>query len=549
MGLFGNLFTPRETAAQRAEWMESTLRTVVGQVQARMVQDLRQAQRTFEAAETPAYTESWSTSEVHINEALARQLPTLWARSAGLARNNEWAAGYLVALDDNVLGPNGIQLQMRLKKARSEEYDRDANRAFEDAWAKWGEHADVSGLPWDEVETLAINTLARRGELLYRLLPGSGPMGFQIQMLDPTLLDVTLNRAWGGNRIRMGKEIDDAGKPVAYWLQVAKQGDAPAGYVTVGRHVRVPASEIVHRYVVEEVGQLRGIPWLTVGARRLWLLHDFEESAAVASSNAAKQIGFFVSPDGNAPPGFADTIVSSVLDAAKAAGKVLTPDEIKTITAAAEKFQTLAPGTWDTIPQGYDVRFNQSQWPNVNADTYTKGHVRAWSAARGISYVSAGNDLEAVNYSSAQVGILGEREHHKKTQTRLKKWLHAPVLHAAAPYLALAAQGLRPSLVDAYRAAATWQPRRWAPLDPNKTANANETNLRLKLTSRRRLALERGDDPDELFAEIAEEEKLLGPIAPANGTAAPAEPDDDETKPAKSRHLHLAAARGLENGD
>lgn len=549
MGLFGNLFKPRETAAQRAEWMESTLRTVAGQVQARMVQDLRQAQRTFEAAETPAYTESWSTSEVHINEALARQLPTLWARSAGLARNNEWAAGYLVALDDNVLGPNGIQLQMRLKKARSEEYDRDANRAFEDAWAKWGEHADVSGLPWDEVETLAINTLARRGELLYRLLPGSGPMGFQIQMLDPTLLDVTLNRAWGGNRIRMGKEIDDAGKPVAYWLQVAKQGDAPAGYVTVGRHVRVPASEIVHRYVVEEVGQLRGIPWLTVGARRLWLLHDFEESAAVASSNAAKQIGFFVSPDGNAPPGFADTIVSSVLDAAKAAGKVLTPDEIKTITAAAEKFQTLAPGTWDTIPQGYDVRFNQSQWPNVNADTYTKGHVRAWSAARGISYVSAGNDLEAVNYSSAQVGILGEREHHKKTQTRLKKWLHAPVLHAAAPYLALAAQGLRPSLVDAYRAAATWQPRRWAPLDPNKTANANETNLRLDLTSRRRIVLERGEDPDELFAEIAEEKKRFGAIAPSNGNAAPAEPDDDETKPAKSRHLHLAAARGLENGD
>jgi len=549
VSLFGNLFKPRETSAQRAEWMESTLRTVAGQVQARMVQDLRQAQRNFEAAETPAYTESWSTSEVHINEALARQLPTLWARSAGLARNNEWAAGYLTALDDNVLGPNGIQLQMRLKKARSEEYDRDTNRAFEDAWAKWGENADVSGLPWDEVETLAINTLARRGELLYRLLPGSGPMGFQVQMLDPTLLDVTLNRAWGGNRIRMGKEIDDAGKPVAYWLQVAKQGDAPAGYVTVGRHVRVPASEIVHRYVVEEVGQLRGIPWLTIGARRLWLLHDFEESAAVASSNAAKQIGFFVSPDGNAPPGFADTIVSSVLDAAKAAGKVLTPDEIKTITAAAEKFQTLAPGTWDTIPQGYDVRFNQSQWPNVNADTYTKGHVRAWSAARGISYVTAGNDLEAVNYSSAQVGILGEREHHKKTQTRLRKWLHAPVLHAAAPYLALAAQGLRPSLVDAYRAAATWQPRRWAPLDPNKTANANETNLRLDLTSRRRIVLERGEDPDELFAEIAEEKKLFGAIAPANGNAAPAEPDDDETKPAKSRHLHLAAARGLENGD
>lgn len=538
MGLFDRLFAPRETAAQRAEWLDGTLRQATASAHQTMLADLRQAKRNFEAAETPAWTDSWSTTEVHINDALSRQLPTLWARSAGLARNNEWAKAYLLGLDDNVLGPNGIALQMRLI-GRAGKPDKDANAAVEGAWARWGsKDADVSGLSWADAEDLALQTLAKRGELLYRLLPGRGPLGFQMQLLDPTLLDINLHRDYQGRRIRMGKEIDDAGKPVAYWLQIAKPGDAPGGYVTVGRHVRIPAAEIRHHYLVEEVGQMRGIPWLTVGARRLWLLHDFEEAAAVASSNAAKRQGFFYTPTGEAPPGIADRVISSVLDAAKTAGKVLTPEEIQAITAAAEKFATTVPGQFDTLPHGTQFQAFESAWPNVEAGTYTKQQIRGFAAGRGVSYVTMGNDLEAVNYSSAQVGIIAEREHYKKTQRRLRDWLHREVFAAALPYLILHTPALRASRRDEYLDSATWQPRRWAPIDPLKAANAAEVNLRLKLTSRRRLIQERGDDPDEIAAEVATEDALYGEIKP--GTPQTAEPADEPT-PAK--HLRLAASR------
>lgn len=551
MGLFGNLFKPRERAADRKAWLESTVAAVASQAQARLLADLRSAKRSFETAETPAYTESWSTAASHINEDLARQLPTLWARATGLARNNEWAQRYLIELDDNVLGPHGIQLQMRLTRMREGRTERDTaqNDKLEHAWRRWGEQADESGLAWAEVESVALASLARKGELLILKRKGRGPMGFQIQLLDPILLDVGLNRANGNNRVRMGVEIDDAGLPVAYWLQSARSGELPDAYSVVGRHVRVPAGDVIHKFLVEEPGQLRGIPWLTVGARRLWLTHDFEESAAVASSNAAKRQGFFVSPNGDSPPGFADTIVSSVLDAAKASGKVLTPAEIQAITAAAEKYATTVPGQYDTLPQGYDFRPFDSVWPNINADTYIKQQLRGWFAARGMSYVTGGNDLEAVNYSSAQVGIVGEREHWKKTQQRLKRWLHDEVFAAALPHILVATSGLNPSRIADYLAAATWQPRRWMPIDPVKAANAAETNLRLGLTSRRRLILERGEDPDEIAAEIAEEVSTFGPLdANLQRPSAPQEPDDDEATAKKSRHLHLAASRGLYPG-
>lgn len=531
MGFLERMFNRGESAADRAAWLDSAVSAACGAAQESWLRSVRQAQRSFETAETPAWTESWPTHAAPINDDLARQLPTLWARAAGLARNNEWAQRYLIELDDGVLGPNGMPLQMRLMLSDGKTRDTAANNRIEALWSSWGDQpCEVSGLTWAEVETLALHTLARRGELLYRLRPNPRAyLGFQIQMLDPMLLDVSLHRAYGGNRIRMGKEIDDDGRPVAFWLLMAKTGDAPGQYVTLGRHVRIPAAEIRHHYLVEEPGQLRGIPWLSVGARRLWMLKDFEESAAVASSNAAKRQGFFFTPTGEAPT-IADTIVNRVLDVAEKAGKVLTAEEVQQLQAAADKFVTTVPGQFDTLPQGTQFQPFESKWPEVSAEGYIKGHVRAWAAARGMSYVSLGNDLEAVNYSSAQVGILAEREHHKKTQNRLRNWLHRQVLAEWLPYAVLHSTGLSPARIDDYQAAATWQMRRWSPVDPLKQAKADETNLRLKLTSRRRVQLRNGEDPDEVAAETAEEETLYGPInpAPAAGQGGGDDPDEKD---------------------
>jgi lambda family phage portal protein len=504
------------------------MRSATSRAHDRYLQDLRTAGRSFEAAETPAWTESWATHASNINEDLARQLPTMRARTRGLARNNEWAISYLIKLDDNVLGEQGIRLQMRLKD-RKGQLDKETNLALEEAFYDWGEDCEVSGMSWREVESMALAAMPQDGELLYRFIKGSGRYGFQIQILDAGVLDVNLNRNWGGNRIRMGVEITDTGLPVAYWLRATRVGDTASDLIAVGRHVRVPADQIRHCFLKREVGQLRGYPWLAGGARRLWLTHDFEESAAVASSNAAKRQGFFFSPNGEAPPGFADTVVSSVLEAAKAAGKVLSPDEIQALTAAAEKYATTVPGQFDTLPLGYQFQAFESKWPNVNADTYIKQQIRAWAAARGASYVSLGNDLEAVNYSSAQVGIVAEREHYKAIQGLLRDWLHAEVFKAALPYIVLKTPGLKVTQLATYTKAATWQPRRWQPVDPVKTANANETNLRLRLTSRRRIILERGDDPDEIDAEIAEEEKRYGPLDSAPASGKPAD-DAEETE-------------------
>ena len=546
MGLF-DVFSKKETAADRAAWIDSTVRAVATSAQSHTINDLRTAQRSFESADTPVYTDSWKTTSTEINEDLSRSLPTIRARSIEHARNNEWAASYLIQLENNVLGPAGAQMQSRLLD-RNGAPDEPANRALESAFARWGQrgNCDVSGkLSWAEIERLALGGLARSGELLYRFRPGAGGVhNFKIQLINPALLDVNLRRDWAGNRVRMGVEIDSDGKPIAYWLKMSKVGDIASDLISVGQHVRIPAAQIRHHYLVEEIDQIRGIPWLSIGARSLWLAHDFEEAAQVASSNAAKRQGFFVSPTGEAPPGFAETIISSVLDAAKAAGKILTPDEIQAITAAAEKHATTMPGQFDTLPTGYDFRPFESKWPDINADGYVKQQIRRFAAARGVSYVTLGNDLEAVNYSSARVGIVAEREHYKSIQTKLINWLHADVAAAWLPYAALTERGLKPGDLPAYQDAIGWQPRRWAGIDPVKEATADEINLRLKLTSRRRIILGRGEDPDEIAAEVDIEEAKYGALdqnntpRPLDATNTPA-----DATPPKAKRLQVVGDR------
>ena len=162
-----------ESAAQRADWIDGAVRSAAQRAEASRLSDLRQAQRSFTAAETPAWTDSWPTTGQAINADLERQLPTLRARARGLARNNEWAIGYLIRLRDNVLGDAGIRFQVRLLR-RDGSPDSAVNDRLEAAFVDWGADADVAGIPWSEVEQLALASLVTDGELLYRIRPGKG---------------------------------------------------------------------------------------------------------------------------------------------------------------------------------------------------------------------------------------------------------------------------------------------------------------------------------------------------------------------------------------
>ncbi|MDZ7804324.1 MAG: phage portal protein [Thiohalophilus sp.] len=117
------------------------------------------------------------------------------------------------------------------------------------------------------------------------------PWGFVIELLDPARLDHLLNKDLrNGNRIRLGIELNHAGRPVAYWLLKGER----KGWVSLrDTHERVPAEDIIHWFDPERPEQLRAGTWMASGLLTIHQLEAYQEAAITAARAGASKMGFY----------------------------------------------------------------------------------------------------------------------------------------------------------------------------------------------------------------------------------------------------------------
>jgi len=112
--------------------------------------------------------------------------------------------------------------------------------------------------------------------------------------------------------------------------------------------------------------------------------------------------------------------------------------------------------------------------------------------------------------------------------------------------------GVLPQNYWAHRHSLRFQPKRWQWIDPEKEVNASITAIEARLKSRTRIIAEGGEDIEDTFDEIAQEEQLakdknidLNPVKPA--AKKPKEPADEETEApaeeAAEKSARLSAVR------
>jgi lambda family phage portal protein len=417
----------------------------------------------------------------------------------------------------NVLGPQGVRLQVRLRTEGG--LKTGVNAAIEGAYGAWGRQGacDVTGrYTRQDLDRLALRHVAVDGSVFCRFLAGRGPHGLQLQLLPIDVLART-HRAdlADGARIRQGIEVDAFGAVRAYWLR----GTDPAALdplATARNFVRVPAAEMLHLQLPDEALQLLGVPWMQAGLKPMYQAADFAASGLNKARESAKRGGFFEMHPDAAPP------------AAMEDGKA----------ADGTPFQTLQDGTWDVLPHGLKASPFESDYPNIEYGQFIKDCLRNIASALEVSYISLGNDLSDVNYSSGQLGLGDERT----LWLELQEWFVAhwsqPIYERWLKYALVAAPELSSlsfARIDTYAAAARWQTHTWQPLDPLKTIEAQRSRLEGRITSPQRVMAENGDDPDEVLAEWVEwDEKLT-----AAGLAGVDDEDPEAAAAAKARRLHL----------
>lgn len=447
-------------------------------------QATRHQVRRFEAARLDRLTADWFATASSINEELREDLDALRRRGRQLANNNDYARKFVGMVQNNIIGPAGVRLQVRVQDAPGKP-DRLANAAIEAAWRQWCAGCDIAGqMSLVDLCNTLTGGLPADGEFLVRFVRGAdarNKFNFALQVIDVDRIDTSYNGRHGDNTVIMGVEVDAYRRPVALHLFAAHPGD---GLAASRQRVRVAADDVLHKFKIERAEQLRGIPWMAPGMLSLHHLGGFMLSAVLAAEHGANHYGFFTTPDGEAPA----SIVQST-----AGGKSITVSQ---------------PGIYDTLPEGVGFTPHESKYPNEVFAPFVKTCLQRIATGWRVAYHSLANDLEGVSFSSIRSGTLEERERWASDQEWFigafmepvyQAWLQMALMSGA---ITMPNGSALPASKLAKFSAHEWQARRWEWVDPKSDMEAKILSVRAGLMAPQDLSAAMGYDFEDTLTAI-----------------------------------------------
>jgi len=444
-----------------------------------------------DAAGTNRLTASWAATPTTVDAYIYQHWNSLVARSRDQAEKSDHGRKFLQLCRDNIAGPTGFNLQAQVKDL-SGKADTVASDAVEAAWfefSKRGVYEITRSMSRADVERLIVTTVARDGEAFaIKRRSKDLPHGFALQLVDPVALDPTHFETLGnGNKIRHGIEFNELEQPVAYYFR--DYDERQVGYVlgTGRKYQRIAAEDVIHVFVVESIGQRRGLPWMRTALFRMRNLAAFEDAAIINARVGASKMGFFRDQDSN-------------------------PDDVEDLPMDAE------PGVFENIGNREFVNWSP-QFPEQSIEPFTKACLRSISVGLGVSYNNLAGDLTSVNFSSIRQGALDEREVWKGLQQFFisawceqvyPEWLQMALLmeKIRVPTKTGGSGALPFTKIEKYKSV-TFTGRRWSWIDPKAEVDANAVAIGQRLKSRSEVIREMGGDPDDVWAEIEREDKAL----------------------------------------
>ena len=460
---------------------------------------LNLAKRMYAGAAVNRLTGDQVWSIININRDIQSSLRILKARSRQLAKDNSYFKSFINKSERNILGPDGIKLQMRVTDDTGA-IDSAANTELEEAWEDWGRAPSVmsdwsdpycvqSNQSWLDVQRLVVRSWKIDGSAIVRRFRGwqGNPYAFAIQVLDSNSLDFWYNAEstpnGNKNRIVMGVEINEYGCPVAYYFRSNTMEVDPSANANAKNleRIRVPASEISHIYSVDFPGQVVGVPVCSSAILNLNMLQGYSEAELVAARAAACKMGFYLTTkNGNEEGG----------------------DSVGEDGEMQEDYES---GKMRLLPEGVDVKFNDPTHPNGNYGGFVKSQLREVAAGLGVAYNSLANDLENVNFSSMRAGSLEERDGWKLDQAFLVEKLCVPTFSEwLMCYLALSGKSKLPFKKFTKFNRPNFRPRVFPWVDPAQDTMSNLTLMSAGMKPPQIICSEQGGDLYESIDDYAE---------------------------------------------
>lgn len=425
-----------------------------------------------------------------------------WARS--MVRDNAYAWNVVDTIVSNVIG-DGITAQSTYETPEGEDIE-EVNDRRDSLFAQWSEVADINGeLTFSEIQVLCQREVVEAGEVLVRLIktPGkeykgiSRPVPLALELIEADRLalerDTYKAKVSRGiqNSIVRGVELDEKGKPVAYWLY-PQHPNSPYSIHNITPE-RVPASEILHLYRKDRVGQTRGISWFAPvmsPMRDLGVYIDNElQSSAIASC-----FGVVVK---------SDTPI----------GSLLPPTGDDTSDANGNSLEYIEPGIVTRLRPGEDISVINPARPNSSAEPWINLMLRGTAAGTGTNYEAISKDFSNTSYSSSRSSKLEDRARNKRWQNYIVWHLCQPVWDAFCDAASLTGEESFPTATELLAerrkvAPVEWQLPEQEWVDPASEQSAASDSIAKYMSTYQDELGSRGRSWRATFYQASKEQKL-----------------------------------------
>lgn len=423
--------------------------------------------RTFyEAASHSRRTDHWVRHSGGPNAVPQGELARLRASAHALCRENGWARKAKATIADNVVGW-GIHPRFRTEEMRR-------------LWRRWAErtHCSANGrLTFYALQALVMNTIVESGEVLilrhFRPVTSRrGVVPLQLEVLEPDLLDTSRDTPFaapGQPRILQGVEFDAQGRRVAYWLF-----DPSDPLRRESR--RISADRVIHGFLEERPGQVRGVTWFAAGLVKVNDFDDYSDALLMRQKIAACFSAFVRDIDGTSTLG----------------------DD------AGDVFETIEPGRVEYLGPGQDITF-ASPPPVTDNDAFTKTCQQAIAASFGVTYEDLTGDYSQVNFSSLRASRLA-------WWARVRSWqwfLMIPLVCDPVFDWFEDAAKLAGMIPEELEDLPVWTPPALPMIDPDKEGTALRRNVRAGAMTFSEMVAQFGGDPKTHWDEYASDLREL----------------------------------------
>lgn len=445
---------------------------------------------------------------------LVQDMLTVRSLARYLSKQNEYAARYLDLVSTNVVGSEGIVMQAR-NVLRNGKLNAKVNAKIEAAWEDWGRACTVDGrMSWLDVQDFVARAVARDGEVFINFITGArsgNKYGIALQVLESDSLDHLKNDAGdpenGRNAIKLGVEVDDYNRPVAYHFY--NPNNLGAYSPVIQPTIRVPAANVVHLYRHNaSANQTRGISWLHPVLTVMKMFKEYCVAELEAANLVASKVMFFES-DGSAQNVFGDQD-TGINPGGTAADQFGGPQNSQ-FNPPRELIE-VAPGTPTVLPPGLKVKELTTDHPGTTFGPFSTQMLQGMATGLNVSYASLSGDLSQGNNASTRMGQQIERDYWKKIQSWFINQLCQKVFDRWLAMALLTSLDL-PTKTPSDYSVVRWQPRGYSGNDPYKDAKSYADLIASGIKSRTQIITELGGDPDEVFNDLSREEseaKRLG---------------------------------------